>query len=605
MKNNSSISTDRKNNIFRFILIIFSIIIFQFFYIQVIKHNDYSGDSASNRSKLIKTNAPRGFIKDRNGKVIVSNRSTFSIEIYPLHFNSSAFDIDLFYSIIEKANKRTNFLVTKNEFIDSINYVRKFRHRKYRPISIINYIDFQTKALLSEYKIHFPGLIFKSNPARYYSENLRLSHVLGYLRPVPLEIIKQNNDYDFNDSYGVDGIEGKFENQLKGFKGMEWRLMSAHGLDYGLDKGKENIDSKSGKDVKLTIDYDLQLKIEQMLNNYTGSVICMNPDNGEILAMASAPNFSLNEFIGPLKYETWDEWTKEKILLNRATAGLYQPGSLYKLVSYIMFMDKNKISVNETVFCDGTFELEDFSKPGEPQIHRCWKEDGHGEVNLNDAIKKSCNIFFYDLILRYQKKNNLIINDLHEYANKLGFNKKTGIEIFEKHGRIPDSQWMVKNIGKRWPKRGSMPNLIIGQGANVITPIQAINAINIIATSDNTYKPKIVMSSPAIPIKSGISNSILSSLQNALLSVVNESNGTAYNIKKDNVIIRGKTGTAQSRSKSSSEDLISWFLGYVEFENKIMSIVVVIENTDSDNKGIAKKITSDIIDFEMGRNQNE
>ncbi len=602
MKNNSSISSGRKNNIFRIILIIFSIILFQFFYIQVIKHNDYSLDSASNRSKLIKTNAPRGFIKDRNGKVIVSNRSTFSIEIYPFHFNSSAFDIELFYSIIEKANKRTNFLINKSEFIDSINYIRKFRHRKYRPVSIINYIDFQTKALLSEYKIHFPGLIFKPNPARYYADNLRLSHVLGYLRPVPLEIVNTNSNYDFNDSYGVDGIEGKFENLLKGDKGMEWRLMSAHGLDYGLDMEKENVDSKSGQDVQLTIDYDLQLKIEQMLNNYTGSVICMNPNNGEILAMASAPNFSLNEFIGPLKHKTWNEWTKEKILLNRATAGLYQPGSLYKLVSYIMFLDKNEISVNETVFCNGKFELEDFSKPGEPQIHRCWKEDGHGEVNLNDAIKQSCNVYFYDLILRYQENNNLIIDDLYEYANKLGFDKKTGIEIFEKYGRIPDSKWMIKNIGKRWPKRGSMPNLIIGQGANVITPIQAINAINIIATTDKTYKPKIVMSSPAVAIKSGISNSILYSLQNALFSVVNDSKGTAYNIKKNKAILRGKTGTAQSKSKSSSDGLISWFLGYVEFENRTMSIVVVIENTDTSNKGIAKKITSEIIDFEIERN---
>ena len=138
----------------------------------------------------------------------------------------------------------------------------------------------------------------------------------------------------------------------------------------------------------------------------------------------------------------------KKILLNRATVGQYQPGSLHKLVAYIMFMDKNLVSNNLKVDCKGKFELEDFSNPGKPQIYRCWKESGHGEVDINDAIKKSCNVYFYD-ILKYQEKDNLIINELFNYSEKLGFNNKTGIEIFEQ-GRIPDSKWMNINEGKRW-----------------------------------------------------------------------------------------------------------------------------------------------------------
>ncbi|SVD61419.1 uncharacterized protein METZ01_LOCUS414273, partial [marine metagenome] len=234
MKNNSRDFTIRKKNIFNFILIIFVLIIFRFFYIQVIKNDFFKKESEKHSSHLIKTKPPRGFIIDRNGKVIVSNRSTFSIQIYPVHYNDSLFDYNLFYDIINKANKRSNFLVNKKQFIDSLIKSKKYRTSKYKPITIINYIDFETKALLSEYKIQFPGLAFKTNPARFYPDTLRLSHVLGYLRPIPIDSVGVDG-YDYNDSYGVDGIEGKFEHMLRGEKGMEFRLVDVKGIDYGKD----------------------------------------------------------------------------------------------------------------------------------------------------------------------------------------------------------------------------------------------------------------------------------------------------------------------------------------------------------------------------------
>ena len=491
MKANLSDLKMRKWHIFNFILIIFVLIAFKYFYIQVIRNDFFRQESGDNSSHLIKTNAPRGFILDRSGRVIVSNRSTFSIQMYPVHYNDSLFDYNLFYSIMNKANKRSNFLISKENFSDSLKKVRRYRTRKYKPVTVINYIDFETKALLSEYKIQFPGLAFKSNPARYYPDSLRLSHVLGYLRPIPIE--KVGYGYDYNDIYGVDGIEGKFEASLKGKKGMEFRLIDVKGIDYGKDVNRESIDSKAGLDIQLTINYDLQLKVESLLKGYNGTIICMNPENGEILAMASAPDYSLKEFIGPLKYELWNEWTEEKKLLNRATVGQYQPGSLYKLVSSAMFMEQRSFNIDSMVFCNGQYELEDQSNPGQPKIYRCWKQDGHGLVNLHDAIMKSCNVYFYDMILKYQEKDNYIINMLNEYAEKLGFNHKTGIEIFEKRGRIPDSDWMVLNEGRRWPKRGSMPNLVIGQGSNTVTPIQVINLINLIAMEGEAFRPKIVL----------------------------------------------------------------------------------------------------------------
>ena len=169
---------------------------------------------------------------------------------------------------------------------------------------------------------------------------------------------------------------------------------------------------------------------------HKGSIICMNPKNGDVLAMVSAPDYSLSQFIGPLKKEEWEKWKKEKRLINRATQGKYAPGSLYKLVSSIMFMDQQLISLEESVFCNGKFELEDQSNPNKPKIFRCWKEEGHGNVNLHDAIVQSCNVYFYDMIIKNQATNKYIINDLNKYAEKLGLNQKVGIEIFEKSGRL-------------------------------------------------------------------------------------------------------------------------------------------------------------------------
>ena len=163
---------------------------------------------------------------------------------------------------------------------------------------------------------------------------------------------------------------------------------------------------------------------------------------------------------------------------------------------------------------------------------------------------------------------------------------------------------MIINKGKRWPKRGEMPNLVIGQGANNITPIQAINLINLIAMEGKSFKPKLISDNPSISFNSSINQYVWIKLKEAMYSVVNNEDGTAYNLRSDNSIIRGKTGTAQTTS-SATKDLISWFGGYIEYENNLMSLLVVIEDTNTETKGIAKKITKKIINFQLSRSKNE
>tara|TARA_B100000676_G_scaffold224626_1_gene222084 strand:- start:29249 stop:31054 length:1806 start_codon:yes stop_codon:yes gene_type:complete len=587
----------------RIILFIFFIILSRYFFVQVLSKQEFINSASKNKYTNVQSIPPRGIIYDRNGKVIVSNRNTFSIKIYPNHYNES-FNINLFYDIIYNAQKRSILNVEKSKFKDLVLRHRENSIRRYKPITIINFIDFKTKALLSEHKNDFPGLIFSINPSRFYQDSLNLSHVLGYLRPVPQDSVYVGSYYAINDIIGIDGIEKFYEKQLRGKKGKESHIINTYGKDLGVDK-KKSIPYVPGDDLFLTIDYDLQIFIEKLLSNHKGSIICMNPLNGEILAMASAPDFSLSQFIGPLKYDTWKAWNKQKRLVNRSTAGTYHPGSLYKLVTSIMFLDKQMITKEEKVYCDGKFELEDQSNPDKPKIFRCWKKEGHGNVNLHDAIVQSCNVYFYDKILKNQEQNKYIIDELHNYALMLGLDKKVGIEIFEKKGRIPNSDWMELNYGKTWPKRGSMPNLSIGQGSNAITPLQAINLINIISMQGKVIQPTLILGNKTNISEIKISKYVWDEIQKAMFDVVNEELGTAYYLNDSKAIIRGKTGTAQTVSSSTNDYLLSWFGGYMELQDNLFSLIVLIEDTNSDTKSIAKILSKEIFNFIKRKIDNE
>ena len=600
LKDNNIIKAKNLNNV---VLLIFFIILSRYFFIQVLSKQQFINDASKNKYTAVKSIPPRGIIYDRNKNVIVSNRNTFSIKIYPNHYDES-FNVSLFYKIINKAEKRSKLFINQNEFKKLILSHKKNSVKKYKPITVINFIDFKTKALLSEHKNDFPGLIFSINPSRFYQDSPNLSHVLGYLRPVPQDSVYPHSYYSINDIIGIDGIEKAYEKKLRGIKGEKSHIINTYGKDLGVDN-KRSIPYVPGEDLFLSIDYDLQKFIENLLLEHVGSIICMNPSNGEILAMASAPDYSLSQFIGPLKYDTWQAWNKEKRLLNRSTAGTYHPGSLYKLVTSIMFLDKQMINKEEKIFCNGKFELEDQSNPDKPKVFRCWKEEGHGDVNLHDAIVQSCNVYFYDMILKNQDKNKYIINDLNNYAKKLGLNKKVGIEIFEKKGRIPDSDWMEINYGKRWPKRGSMPNLSIGQGSNSITPLQAINLINIIALRGNFVKPTLLLDNFQNSSKIDISKYVWDEIQDAMYDVINDKSGTAHYLKDNRAVIRGKTGTAQTVSSSTNEQLLSWFGGYMEFNSNLFSIVVLIENTNSETKSISKLLSKEIFNFILNKETNE
>ena len=261
------------------------------------------------------------------------------------------------------------------------------------------------------------------------------------------------------------------------------------------------------------------------------------------------------------------------------------------------------VSKTWTVNCNGVYHF------GDRDFH-CWNIAGHGEVNLHDAIKKSCNVYFYDRILKYQEENANIINVLNTYATKLGFGNKSGLNLhYEIKGKVPTVKSMneLYRGSRNWSKRGNMPNLIIGQGETTVTPIQVINFINLIATDGNTFKPKLVLDEESIPFNYSLKQDTWNIVNQGMYAVVNDIGGTANSfidssiLNNDQVNIMGKTGTAQKESldDDKSEDLmyISWFAGYIEMDDNIMSITVMLDDVNKDSKTVAKKISNQIFDY--------
>ncbi|SVD64028.1 uncharacterized protein METZ01_LOCUS416882, partial [marine metagenome] len=264
-------------------------------------------------------------------------------------------------------------------------------------------------------------------------------------------------------------------------------LVDIYGIDHGIYEDSPGNQPIPGKELYLTIDSKLQSYIEKLFSKKKGVVICMHPVTGEILAYISAPDYDLNSFAGPVPVDLWDGWNAdpERPLLNRGIQGLYPPGSTFKLIAAALAMEKNAVGNDWTVNCNGVYHF------GDRNFH-CWNIKGHGEVNLDKAIYQSCNIYFYHLIQK------LSFSDWKELAEKFGFGYTTGVDLYgEQTGNIPGKTYLNNKYGKYGWALGNLLTFIIGQGDVLVTPIQIVQMMNIIATRGNTKSPHLNLGNPS------------------------------------------------------------------------------------------------------------
>ena len=563
----------RKRTILFIYCFLISLIFFRYFYLQLIKHEKFLSEAGNNSLRKLLLVAPRGLIFDRKENFLVDNQLIYDINIIPKDFEQETFN----YTLIEKE------LGISKTTIDSIVLpMQKNRVKQFLPLLIKRHVDLDVKAILEEHKLTLKGLYFSKLPARKYSSESNLTHVLGFLKQENQEIIGRN------------GLEKYYQNKLKGENGVEYHLVDIHGIDQGKYYIDKNYNPLQGDSLILSIDNNLQHYCENITEGYKGAIIVMNPKNGEVYSMNSFPDYNLDSFIGPIPQKEWDDLNKNKdnVFSNRAIQNTYPPGSIFKLLLSSIALEHKIINKNWSVSCNGAYDFFD------TRFH-CWKEGGHGEVNMQEAIQQSCNVYFYNLMQKVD------FNLWYEESVKFGFNQLTHIDLpHEKIGLIPNKKYMNQTYKNRggW-STGHLLNLSIGQGEILVTPIQIINLINIISNEGYSYQPHLNINAPKIKSNRFYNSNVFKHMKKGMYDAVYKFGGTAYNAKPDNsqAIAYGKTGTVQLCSNCEIEPH-GWFGGILEMKNgKTYTVCILIENGGK-GSGLPSVLAKKIFNFIVNNN---
>ena len=513
------------------ILIIFMILAYGLWRLQVMQSDFYAQLAEKNRIRNVPILAPRGKILDRQGRVIVDNYPSFSA----LLLRDSTRDLNADADVIAQG-----LHLEPKEVRDRI---RKFTSMpQYQPIFLKDDITPDELAFIESHKNELPELDTIMAHRRLYPRNGFMAHLVGYVGEVTETMLNQPQFEFYNpgDVVGVSGVEKQYNQILMGQNGSRRALVDSRGKEMGrLDETP----AVPGKQLKLTIDIDLQIAAEEALAGKNGAMIAMDPRNGEILAMVSRPTFDPNDFAVRVSRDEWNKLVNDpdKPLLNKAIQAQLAPGSTFKIIMSVAGWQEN-IAQTLNVHCTGgaTFYGRRFG---------CWVKGGHGPVDLTKAIYQSCDVFFYTLAEK------LGIDRIAKYATALGLGQKTGIDLpNEVSGVMPSEEWKIRNFKQKW-FAGETISVGIGQGAIATTPVQLMRAISAISMDGRMVVPHVVNPTElppgvvdvqrytevkTIPIDSTGYTTITDAMARVLLP-----EGTAPSAHIPGIDIAGKTGSAQ------------------------------------------------------------
>jgi penicillin-binding protein 2 len=442
------------------ILAIFAVLAYGLWRLQVMQSDYYSLAAEKNRIRNVPVLAPRGKILDREGRTIVDNYPSFSALLLRDSTRDLAGDADL---------------IAQGLHLDP-DEVRTRIHRfaslpQYQPIFLKDDITPDELAFIEAHRNELPELDTIMTHRRLYPRNGFMAHLIGYVGEVSEDMLNQPQFelYNPGDVVGISGVERQYNSLLMGTNGSRQALVDSHGREVGR---LGETDAIPGKQLKLTIDLDLQIAAEEALGDKNGAIVAMDPHTGEILAMASRPTFDPNAFAVHVTKGDWNKLVNdpEKPLLNKAIQAQLAPGSTFKIIMSVAGWQEG-IAQNMHVHCNGSADFYGRNS-------KCWVyflHQSHGDVDLAKAIYQSCDVFFYTLA------DKLGINRIAKYATELGLGQKTGIDLpQEASGLIPSEEWKEKTFHQKW-YAGETIFVGIGQGAVTVTPVQLLRAISAIS----------------------------------------------------------------------------------------------------------------------------
>jgi penicillin-binding protein 2 len=401
------------------------------------------------------------------GAVLVSNRPSYNLYVIP-----------------EEVQDRVQLLNSLNQWIGldmemAEQKLNEGRKCPFRPIRLERDISRDQLAIIETRRFNLPGVVIKVEPQRHYMCAELAFHLLGHLGEIGEDQLssRQYRDSKPGDLIGKSGVESKWQPLLNGVRGGEQVEVDAAGRIIQIISRKPPI---PGATVCLTVDKDLQTSAEKALAGKKGAIVAINPNNGEILALASSPSIDPNLFVGGIDKTTWEKisLSKDFPLQNRALCGQYPPASVFKIIVALAGLEEGVIDPKEKVDCKGIYFL------GRHRYH-CWKRHGHGNVNLHKALVESCDVYFYQMGKR------LGVDKIARYARRFGLGKTTGFDVGqERKGLIPTSDWKLRKFGIPW-QEGETISISIGQSFLLVTPIQMATVIASIFNGGALYKPQV------------------------------------------------------------------------------------------------------------------
>ena len=650
----------RYNVLIVLVYVMGAILLGRLFFLQIIKGKEYRETSNTRLTRESTIEAARGSILDINGKTLATTKTGYSIELYKTKIDNQTLNDTILkmvkvleqnddtyvnnfpitsdykytmtsdeeiakwkeqYKISEKASAkdcvyrfRDKYEISNTDMKDvlkiiAIRYeISTKGYSSTKSIKIAENISKTSAIQFNEQNADFPGINVTTQSIRNYTSGSLASHIIGYIGKIQESELERKLDegYESNDYLGRTGVEYTLEKYLRGKNGVKQLDMSVDGT---IEDEYIETEAVAGDDVTLTIDSELQGKTEEIISDAVaslrktkkkstfGAAVVMNVKSGEVLAMASYPNYKPEIFVGGINQKDWNELKSNNTLYDRASSGAYAPGSTFKMVTATAALEENKVSQTETVNDRGVY----------PYAHNpvCWYyteyHRGHGNVNIKQALQKSCNYFFYEMGRR------LGIDTLDKYAQFYGLGQKTGIELSSETAGTLASKEVAAQRKKTWYLSDTL-SAAIGQSYNSFSPLQMARYVSMVANGGNFINATVVKSIkdadgneiPKDEIRKSVNELLgqntdsISDLKisqetldtvRAGMRLVTSPGGTAYSaFSSFGKSVAGKTGSAQAKATSDGSDIANgWFVGFTPYKDPEVAVVVILEDGAKDS----------------------
>ena len=549
---------------------LFFLLIGDLFFLQVVQGPRFASQSEKNRIRLVPESAARGIIFDRNNIPLVENVLSFDVVALPQEIERSRV-VALCGRLGDLLGMPAEALAEKIEAAPQAGFF---------PVLLAANVDRRTAFTIEQAMTQLGGITVQPRIMRRYLFGPATGHVMGYVGKMSEQDFpadQRTYGVPANDVIGKSGIERSQETLLRGHPGGMQLEVNSKGaivrvISYRPPAG--------GEDVTLTIDVRLQEKIQALFAGQSGAAVVMDAQSGEVLALHSEPAYDPNAFLSQDSAAITRLLNDRRAPLLNRCLNAYAPGSIFKMVTAYAGLSERKITPQTTFVCTGEFTIGN-------SVRHCWLEQGHGEIDLEQALAQSCNVYFWETGLRVGDQS------LARYAHEFGLGQLTGIDLpGEQPGTVPNAHWKLTALKERW-FGGDTVNFAIGQGYLLMSPLQAARMVSMIANNGKPVRPYLVKKKyPSAPERPQLRPELLEPIRRGMGLVVQSGSGTGRRAAIDGLQIYGKTGTAEA----SGGEPHAWFIGYVALGQRTVSFAVFVEHGGHGGEAPVE-ITRELIGF--------